>query len=138
MSNSEIILRPEPSGIAVLEEIAEPYRPLEPFTLPNKPQMIDPMVTRLQICMIDQGKVIGQCNSPTDENDFDGWQRVIAFYRSLVEMVKPTRPKLCFMRKGDVIGEPQNVPATASDMHAWQDDMIHLRLIVAVVRREHM
>ncbi len=130
------VLLPDSGGMVVLQQIQEPYRPLTPFELPNKPQMIDPMVNPLQICMLDRSKVIAQCDSPVDENDYHGWQRIITFFRSVVEMVKPARPQLLFMQRGDVIGEPYNAPTTASDMNEWHSDIIQLRMKVGILRME--
>ena len=132
------IFIPDTGGFVVLEKIREPYRPLRPFELGNKPRMIDPMVTPLQICMVDRNTVIGQCNSPIDENDYHSWQRVIKFFRSVVGMVKPVRPQLCFMLRGDVIGEPSNAPTVENDLNAWQKDMMQLRVRVGIMRLERI
>ena len=133
-----VVLSPPPDEVVVLEPIAEPYRPPRPFHLANKPQMIDPMVNPLQLCMVDQGQVIGQCNAPADENDYHAWQRVIGFCRSLVAMVKPVRPQLLFMIKGEVLGDPCNVPTIEGDLNVWQSAMIQLRVHRAILRIEGM
>lgn len=124
------------SGVVLLEKIPTPYRPLRPFFLPNKPQLIDPMVIPPQVCVMAAGQVIAQCNAPADENDFTSWQQVIKFFRDAVSMIKPERPLLCFIEKGEIIGDMMNAPNIAGDMHAWQDAMIHLRVIVGARRQK--
>ena len=86
--NDNRILTPKNSGIHVLQQTKQPYRPSRPFRLPGQPELIDPMVTLDQIAIIRRGEVVAQCNCPEDENDYNSWQEVMLFLRRAKVVLK--------------------------------------------------